>query len=265
MKLHRVYVLKKYLISIESDDSLRLINFFNQDTFSNYKNEFIKFGIKGSDLPINTYFNLAVASQKKALSPGELGCTLSHLGALEDFIASEADYALIFEDDVIETRYLNLNQFEEQMKGLKLKPCFFLSLGGIQLSVSNGVRGKIEINQIFGKNILKLHPLSFSSLCYTYAYIVDRSMAKVLCEYHEIPHVCDHWGEIYQLNSNVNFYATFLFDHPEVNQNQTIMSSIEDERKLMSEKNKVKKSMNTKFKNSIVKRWLNLFYEKYRE
>lgn len=257
--------LKKYLISIEADDSPRLMHFFDQSIFSPFRAEFHKVGIKGNDLPLSTYFDLAVAPQKKALSPGELGCTLSHVQVLRDFVASDSKYALICEDDVIQVDHVDLNCIESEIQNLNLSPCFFLSLGGIQLNANNSVRGRIISKLIFSKNILKLHPYYFAHLSYTYAYIVDKSMAEVLIGYHEIPHVCDHWDEIYQHDKRVNFYATFLFDHPEVCQNQSIVSSIEEERKLMAENNTLKKSSLAKLKNSMMKRWLKLFYQRYQD
>lgn len=61
-------------------------------------------GIDGRQLPASEYFqfNLARLCKGQApLTPAELGCALSHLRVLEDFLASSADLAVIFEDDVI--------------------------------------------------------------------------------------------------------------------------------------------------------------------
>ena len=42
--------LKKYLISIEDNDSERLKKFYQQQIFNTYRSEFIKFGVKGKNL-----------------------------------------------------------------------------------------------------------------------------------------------------------------------------------------------------------------------
>ncbi len=43
----------------------------------------------------------AIRNFGRELHPGEVGCALSHLKALREFVHSGSDYALIFEDDVI--------------------------------------------------------------------------------------------------------------------------------------------------------------------
>lgn len=257
--------MKKYLISIEAYDSPRLQTFFSQSNFHQYMEDFQKIGVKGKELSVKEYFDLAIAAQKHPLSPGELGCTLSHMQALRDFIASDEKYALVLEDDAIQIMDIDLNQFESEVENLNLQDCFFMSLGGIQLKVNDRVYGKIQVQKIHHKNILKLHPYSIADLSYTYAYIVDKEMAQVLLNYHHKPHVCDHWDELYQFNSKVNFYATFLFDHPEIITHTSSTSSIEIERKLLLEKNKVERNIFEKFNRSFKKKWLKCFYERYSE
>ncbi|MFJ0260113.1 glycosyltransferase family 25 protein [Acinetobacter baumannii] len=257
--------MKKYLISIEADNSPRLQNFFSQSNFQPYKDDFKKIGIKGKELTVKEYFDLAVATQKQPLSPGELGCTLSHMQALRDFITSNEKYALVLEDDAIQIMDIDLNQFKLEVVNLNLQNCFFMSLGGIQLKVNDRIYGKIQPKKIYNKNILKLHPYSIADLSYTYAYVVDKEMAKVLLDYHHKPHVCDHWDELYHFYPKINFYATFLFDHPEIIFHTHSTSSIELERKLLSEKSKVERNIFEKFNRSFKKRWLKLFYEQYRE
>lgn len=53
-----------------------------------------------SEIPL---YNEAKAkrSSGRPLSRGEVGCYLSHLGCLEDFLASDANYLLVLEDDAV--------------------------------------------------------------------------------------------------------------------------------------------------------------------
>lgn len=255
--------MKKYLISIEKEDSPRLAGFFSQRTFKNYQSEFKKIGVRGADLPTAEYFKLAVAGREKPLSPAELGCTLSHLEAFKDFLASDDKYACIFEDDAICLNDFDLDTLESQIDGLGLESCFLLSMGGIQLKSCNRVRGSMLSQKINGTQVLKLHPLYFGRLFYTYAYIVDRKMAELLLKYHEVPKGCDHWSQIREYSPDSYFYATFLFDHPELGEEITGKSYIEQERQLLIKKDKLKKSIFYKWKVSFLKRIFKLILSQY--
>ena len=256
--------MKKYLISIEKEDSPRLAGFFSQPTFARYQTEFKKIGVRGADLPTAEYFKLAVAGRKKALSPAELGCTLSHVNAFKDFLASDEKYACIFEDDAICLSEIDLNALEPQLEALNLEPCFFLSMGGIQLKSSHRVRGTFLDNKINDTSILKLHPIYFGRLFYTYAYMIDRKMAELLVRYHEVPKGCDHWSQVRDYDSKSQFYAMFLFDHPELGQEMVGQSYIEQERKLLKQDNVIKKSWMSRLQVSVLKRIYKYLLSKYK-
>lgn len=255
--------MKKYLISIEKEDSARLTNFFSQATFRSYQNKFKKIGVIGRQIPTAEYFKLAVAGRKKALSPSELGCTLSHVNAFKDFLASDEKYACIFEDDAICVNDLDLDQLELQIVELDLQSCFFLSMGGIQLKNSDKVRGTFLEKKISDMPVLKLHPMYFGRLFYTYAYVVDRKMAEVLLRYHETPKVCDHWSHIRDYDPTCQFYATFLFNHPELDETTTGKSYIEQERNLSNKEEIIKNSIFHKWKISILKRFFKITLSQY--
>lgn len=222
-------ILEKYLISIETSDSPRLQAFFAQDIFEQNNSSFHIFGVKGADLPTAQYFKLAVANRERALSPSELGCTLSHIQAMKHFLETEQQYAIFFEDDAVQKLDFSLEQLEQEVIKLNLQRGFLLSLGGIQLSFSEKVKGKFLIDKLFGKNVIAIHPYYYKNLSSTYAYILDRQMAQVLIEYHQPPRGCDHWGELSSLENVPHLYATYLFDHPEMINDQT-HSYIEQER-----------------------------------
>ena len=86
-------ILEKYLISIETEKSHRLQAFFAQNVFKQNTLFFHIFGVKGADLPTTQYFKLAVANRERPLSPAELGCTLSHVQAIEHFLETDQQYA----------------------------------------------------------------------------------------------------------------------------------------------------------------------------
>lgn len=231
--------MKKYLISIESANSDRLKKLYSQATFYNAKDEFKKFGVIGRNLSVSEYFQQGVAGKKKPMTPGELGCTLSHIAALRDFLNSDEQYAIIFEDDVIERFEVNFQDLEKHISSLNLETCFFLSLGGIQMKICNRVRGKFLTEELYNQKILKVDYDYLEKLAYAYAYIVDRKMAKMLVDYHQAPKIYDHWQDLVG-RGDFSFYVSFLFDHPII-ENNDALSYLEKERSLItpiSQKNK---------------------------
>ncbi|MFV5519485.1 glycosyltransferase family 25 protein [Acinetobacter towneri] len=256
-------MLKKYLISIEDDESPRLKAFFVQPTFHKYLNDFKKFGIKGASLSTSEYFKLAVSGKNRPLSPAELGCTLSHIQALKNFLATNEKYACIFEDDAMCISDFDLDTLQEKVKELGLKEKFFLSLGGIQLHVNRHVRGQFLPQTLMEKKVLKVNLLYIRRFSYAYAYIVDRQMAQTFVDYHSLPKVYDHWGELYDEDKNLNFYATHLFDHPELVECAAGQSYLEQERQSLQAKKIQKKSFFERLKISLIKRLYKLTLRKY--
>ncbi|MEZ2901895.1 glycosyltransferase family 25 protein [Acinetobacter terrestris] len=241
--------MEKYLISIETSGSPRWQAFFSQDIFKQNRSAFHVFGVKGIDLPTQLYFKLAVANRERTLSPGELGCTLSHLEAIKHFLETDQQYAIFFEDDTIQKFDFSLDQLEQEIIKLKLKPNFLFSLGGIQLSFSEKVKGTFLTDKLFGKNVIAIHPYYYKNLSSTYAYMLDRQMAQVLIKYHQPPRGCDHWGELSSLENVPHLYATYLFDHPEISSTLT-NSYIEKERI------DLKESQNIEVKDNLMTRLL---------
>lgn len=222
--------MKKYLISIEQPESKRLSTFFSQSSFCKEKHNFTTFGVIGSNLSVKEYFNLAVAGKETAMTPGELGCTLSHLEALKDFLKSDEEYAIIFEDDAIERFYVDFQKLLKEIQIINFHPCFFLSLGGIQSKICDRVRGRYLEITIMGQQVLKIDPDFLEYLSAAYAYIIDRKMASLLLHYHRQPKIYDHWqGLTYEIEP-FSFYATYLFEHPVIEQ-AVHLSYLEPERR----------------------------------
>lgn len=255
--------MKKYLISIEQKNSPRLNAFFAQDTFKNYKSEFKQFGIVGADFPSSEYFKLAVAGKDRPLSPAELGCTLSHMSAVRDFLTSDEDYACIFEDDAQSLEYIDLNALETQIQALKLKPGFFLMLGGIQLSLNRQIRGKFLDQKLYSTQVLSIHPYYHDKLSYAYAYVIDRQMAQYLVQYHQQPQLYDHWNKFEQHGLKPHFYASFLFDHPDIEDCTLTNSYLSAERATLTEIKSSKRTRLDRFKNSILKRFYKFMLQLY--
>ncbi|WP_140383382.1 glycosyltransferase family 25 protein, partial [Acinetobacter pittii] len=136
--------MKTYVVTIEDEKSPRLSKFLNQNFFEQGNLPITKVGIKGVDLPVKQYFEMAVKGRSQPLTPSELGCTLSHLKALELFLESEDKYALIFEDDAILPDDLTINKLKQELEKVSLPSNLLFSLGGIQMKECLKTRGECE-------------------------------------------------------------------------------------------------------------------------
>lgn len=245
--------MKKYLISIEDLNSPRLKSLFEQSTFLNKESEFKVFGVKGRELSVTEYFKQGVAGKAKAMTPGELGCTLSHVNALKDFLLSKEKLAIIFEDDVIEKNKINFDKLEQEINQLHLKESFFLSLGGIQMKICNKVRGQLIEQVLFDQKVLKVDSDFLDKLSYAYAYVVDKKMAQALIDYHTPAKIYDHWTDL-SVQKNVHFYATCLFEHPILTQdNISTHSHLEHERALSQNTSESKNNVSQYFRKKLKK------------
>lgn len=224
--------MKVFVISIEDDNSPRLTKFLDQSFFSKSQIEFKKFGIKGGALSAKQYFEQAVRGRTKPLSPSELGCTLSHLSALNSFLETTDEYALIFEDDAIIPENMSLDKLESEIKKIEWTENTLLSLGGIQMKECLKIRGKIKDYKLLGQKILEVVPDFYHRVNYAVAYIVDREMAKNLIEYHQPIRKADDWSYLFDFNNKSNILMTYLVEHPEIEAGETNLqlSAIEAER-----------------------------------
>ena len=90
-------------------------------------------------------------------------------------------------------------------------------------------------------------------------------MAELLIRYHEVPKGCDHWSQVRDYDATCQFYATFLFDHPELDECAAGQSYLELERQTLQYKNKKGKKKNIwgRLKISLIKRIYKMTLKKY--
>lgn len=224
--------MKTYLISIEENNSPRLLKTLSQPFFQDGELPVMKLGVKGGELNAKEYFELGVKGRSKPLSPSMVGCTLSHLEALKAFLGTNDQYALILEDDAIIPDYVIFENLKNEIERLKFNDAFLFSLGGIQMKECRKVRGKILVESFLNRYILKVHPDFYHRVCYTVAYVIDRKMAENLIEYHKKMRAADDWRYIPDLYPDSSIYMTAVVDHPvfESNVKDPTFSTIEDER-----------------------------------
>ena len=224
--------MKVFIISIEEENSPRLNKFLSQPFFEQGNLKYTKLGVKGGELSAKQYFEYAVKGRSSPLTPGELGCTLSHLNALEDFLKTDEEYILILEDDAILPVDLSLEILEEELKKIKLPKNTLFSLGGIQMKECHKVRGILKSQKILDKVILEVHPQFYNRVNYAVAYIVDREMAKTLVGYHQQYRKADDWSCLFDFNDKSHILMAHLVNHPVIvkGEKDPQLSSIEAER-----------------------------------
>ncbi|MBP3194898.1 MAG: glycosyltransferase family 25 protein [Cardiobacteriaceae bacterium] len=90
-----------FVISLTKDEERRKQL---KEQFNSYNEFKIIDAVEGNKINIQEYFKYLSGSLAKynvLISPNELGCTLSHIKAYEEFLQTDAQYCLILEDDII--------------------------------------------------------------------------------------------------------------------------------------------------------------------
>lgn len=199
-----------YYISLKKDIERR--NKLKEQ-FPKYFKEMIHIpAIYGKDLNVNEYYERAMQHlnhTKRLISPGELGCLMSHEEALKTFFLSDNDYALMLEDDVIGTDS-DLNKIEKILS--KINHNCFIHCGGMD--------GRRSAEYIYGKECLddkdlcKLAKFSYEHLWRACCYIVDKKTAvKLLDIYQSNTVVADEWNKILK-KLNTQIFVTNILHHP---------------------------------------------------
>lgn len=229
-----------FCVSLEKDIKRRETLSLN---FKNYYNDFnIIYAVDGRKLSAKEYFEKSFLTtinlKNRLMTPSELGCTLSHIEALSQFLKSEFDFALILEDDVIGNDE-SIEKVKNQIQNLKENT--ILICGG-----QNGLNDKY----LYGKKINDLFLIpkfSYSSIFRTCCYLVDKKAANWILDYQKKYHnLADRWNVILK-NSHVNFYFIDIFSHSVDLEN----SHIESERNIISNISFLKKR--NLLKNAIIK------------
>jgi len=214
--------MKIYLISLEQDIKRRkaLAQCFPQ----NYpKMQWIK-AINGKELSAKEYFSYVQQFfniHKKIITPSEVGCTLSHIKALEAFLGTEEEYCLILEDDIFgideSIQFIEKIIIENKLDGV------VLCGGQIPLQIE-----KYKLYKHIRESIFIVPKFSKKFFFGTCCYIVNKQVAKSIIEYQLNNFTkADCWDEI--LGTHIDLYYIDVLQHPfEMNK-----SHIEKERTIL--------------------------------
>lgn len=176
-------------------------------------------------IKLNEYYSRC----KRRATPGEIGCTLSHLSIYKKMIESAVPWAIIFEDDVILDKYFS--SFYTSLSSTKLSSLdskAVLFLGG-----QDGLSSKKMINTSFW-NFLRVGRFkvrkTISSDYYlfrTCCYVIGIDSAKELVSLFQSDFfVADEWVYFKKSGAISDLYYIDLISHP----TDLNMSNIESER-----------------------------------
>lgn len=171
--------MKVYVINLKRSVDRRM--YMNQllSSCSLFDFKFVE-GVDGSELSDMEKSNLFNGKKFESrygriYKSGELGCTLSHQKCYVDLIASECNYALIFEDDIkFEPKILLIIQKLEALINVGY-PLIILLSGGFWYTKKNTqIIDNYSIANVF-------------DAYYTHAYLINKSAAQLL------KHTCPYW------------------------------------------------------------------------
>ncbi|MGL4769363.1 MAG: glycosyltransferase family 25 protein [Plesiomonas shigelloides] len=175
----------------------------------------------------NNLLSILKKEHSYAVTPGEIGCSLSHLVAYKKLLDSNHEAALILEDDVIIPDGINNLLLSISKKVDKKNPNVYL------LSKVNHFNKKKEIT-ISDK--IAIHEAY--NACFTHAYIINRKAAKnLLDKLLPIWCVADQWSTFKDFGY-VNIFCLIpecINTNPELDQNTTIINRDDTEIRKMKE------------------------------
>lgn len=191
--------MKKYLISLEKDQ-LRRDHFFAQENTLDFE-IFTAINTMDSQQDLHTLFNQDKFQQQygRAVTKGEIGCTLSHLAVYQKIVSDKNiandEYILICEDDVLFT-----DNFQYHLAHLlnEEKRADILLVGQSKIKEFNDIELEINYPTTFSfltkKNASQQFISSYPYRPYfagTVAYLIKKSATNIILdnmEKHQLPY-----------------------------------------------------------------------------
>lgn len=196
-----------FVISLKSDEARREKL---KERFKNYGEFKLVEATDGRAMSAKEYYGYALPGLEaygRLLSPSEVGCSLSHVRAYEEFLKSDAQFALILEDDVIGDESGIKKAFETAAK---------MDAGSaLVCGAQDGLEGRFSA---FGKKLDEdfwlVSKRSYGTIYRAAAYVLDRRAAeKILQTHKKALCVADFW-QILLLKNGLKMYFSDIFAHP---------------------------------------------------
>jgi glycosyl transferase family 25 len=177
--------------------------------------------VNGKELLASVYFEHASNSdywfnRSHILSPGEVGCKLSHCKVLSDFLSKnqQSGSLCIFEDDItLKIPQTELNTLSSYVASMK-NPAV-LHLGGLEGLKNTNRLLMYKSESINGLSIYRTSKITLRWLYRTCAYLVNIKGAEVLLRTlgsSNIP--ADNWNYISKRNSDLRIFYADVVSHP---------------------------------------------------
>ena len=215
--LGKINMLHIFIVSLKQDIEKRetiskVLNDFNLDfTFID--------AVYGKELPDNyldTIRNKSAGSlvnRSFPATPGEIGCTLSHLKVYQEVINRGLEWACILEDDVIlDGRF---KKFVENFESEKLNPLNLYLLGGQIPTSKKLIIKSIKNIQLIGyqsfHKTIKSERIIYRTCCYLISSDLARNL--ILLGSREFI-LADDWAYLIRKGLIKNIYLSDFVDHP---------------------------------------------------
>lgn len=216
-----------YVISLKKDkyrrDILKVLFPLSYDRF-----KFIE-AVNREDIDINFYFEKLIDFEKeykRLMTPSEMGCTLSHIKALEEFIKSGKKHALILEDDIIGNDQ-DIEDIEKTVLSIEFNG--IVLCGGQEGLPPDWGKFRYGTKIAIAPNLFESTNYSIGFFSRAACYIVDRSFALHYIEKNSKKILlADDWVKYFN-DTNYTLYFKKWFSHP-INLSS---SNIEDQRLLV--------------------------------
>jgi glycosyl transferase family 25 len=203
-----------FIISLQDSKSEANLNTSSILGGAGFEVSFID-AVYGPDLNAKSYFSAVqwyLSSQKRLITPSELGCMLSHKKAYEAFVRTSDSHALIFEDDVIvdASACADIKRILEKIGNFD----GYLHLGGQEGLGSSfeRVSGTLLCEEPY---VFRVNPDDLAHLFRTVGYLVSSAAAKEilrLLDAHAF--LIDDFTYIKENSAIGDFYFSNIVKHP---------------------------------------------------
>ncbi|WP_062271135.1 glycosyltransferase family 25 protein [Endozoicomonas arenosclerae] len=198
-----------FLVSLQSDTSRR--EKLEKEFPESYPQFKLISAVDGRLVSSKEYYDSVIKyyiNEGRLLSPSELGCTLSHIKALKEFLKTDKKFALILEDDV--------QGDDEKIKTI-IKELSLLD--SKSLLICGGQDGLRYRDFLYGKRVSNAEHYKLSKFSYEYTlrtccYAVTRESAETILKSHEnYIREADSWRHFFE-KSPIEIYFTNKLAHP---------------------------------------------------